>query len=71
LDEKNSILSCYVCMGQSLSHLLVHALFSPKDRRPFLRSKELRNASLLASDGGIDDRSRLGEAAVPRSRCRP
>ena len=30
-------------MGQSLSHLLVDSLFSPKDRRPFLRSKELRN----------------------------
>ena len=33
----------YVCMGQSLSHLLVHSLCSTKDRRPFLRSKELRN----------------------------
>ena len=47
-------------MGQSRSHLLVHSIFSPKDRRPFLRSKELRDASLLASDGGIDDRWRLG-----------
>jgi hypothetical protein len=28
-------------------------------------------ASLLASDGGIDDRWGLGRAAVPRSRCRP
>ena len=30
-------------MGQSLSHLLVHAIFSTKDRRPFLRSEEIRN----------------------------
>ena len=28
-------------MGQSLSHLLVHAIFSTKDRRPFLRSEEI------------------------------
>jgi putative transposase len=27
-------------MGQSLSHLLVHSIFSTKDRRPFLRSKD-------------------------------
>ena len=30
-------------MGQSLSHLLVHSVFSTKDRRPFLRSEESRN----------------------------
>ena len=30
-------------MGQSLSHLLVHAIFSTKDRRPLLRSEEIRN----------------------------
>jgi hypothetical protein len=29
-------------MGQSLTHLLVHAIFSTKDRRPFLRSEEIR-----------------------------
>jgi REP element-mobilizing transposase RayT len=29
-------------MGQSLSHLLIHAVFSTKDRRPFLRSEEMR-----------------------------
>jgi putative transposase len=29
--------------GQSLTHLLVHAIFSTKDRRPFLRSEEIRN----------------------------
>jgi putative transposase len=30
-------------MGQSLSRLLVHSVFSTKDRRPFLRSEEIRN----------------------------
>jgi len=30
-------------MGQSLTRLLVHAIFSTKDRRPFLRSEEIRN----------------------------
>jgi hypothetical protein len=30
-------------MGQSLAHLLVHAIFSIKDRRPFLLSEEIRN----------------------------
>ena len=30
-------------MGQSFTHLLVHAIFSTKDRRPFLRSGEIRN----------------------------
>src|ERR1700732_5103065 len=29
-------------MGQSLTHLLVHAIFSTKDRRPLLRSEEIR-----------------------------
>ena len=29
--------------GQSLSHLLVHSVFSTKDRRRFLRSEESRN----------------------------
>jgi hypothetical protein len=28
---------------QSLTHLLVHAIFSTKDRRPFFRSEEIRN----------------------------
>jgi putative transposase len=32
----------FLC-GQSLTHLLVHAIFSTKDRRPFLRSEEIRN----------------------------
>ena len=30
-------------MGQSLTHLLVHTIFSTKDRRPFLQSEEVRN----------------------------
>ena len=29
-------------MPQSLSHLIVHAVFSTKDRRPFLHSEEFR-----------------------------
>ena len=30
-------------MGQSLAHLLVHAIFSTKDRRLVLHSDEIRN----------------------------
>jgi hypothetical protein len=30
-------------MGQSLAHLLVHAIFSTKDRRPSLHSEAIRN----------------------------
>jgi hypothetical protein len=30
-------------MGQSLANLLVHAIFSTKARRPFLRSEEIRD----------------------------
>jgi REP element-mobilizing transposase RayT len=29
-------------MAQSLSHLVVHAVFSTKDQRPLLRSEEIR-----------------------------
>ena len=29
-------------MSQSLSHLIVHAVFSTKDRRPFLHSEDIR-----------------------------
>jgi hypothetical protein len=29
-------------MPQSLSHLIVHTVFSTKDRRPFLQSEEIR-----------------------------
>jgi putative transposase len=30
-------------MAQSLSHLIVHAVFSTKDRRALLRSEEIRS----------------------------
>jgi REP element-mobilizing transposase RayT len=30
-------------VGQSLSHLLVHSVFSTKDRCPFLRPEDIRN----------------------------
>jgi hypothetical protein len=30
-------------MGQPLAHLLLHAIFSTKDRRPFPLSEEIRN----------------------------
>ena len=39
-------------MGQSLSRLLVHSVFSTKDRRPFLGSEEIRN-EIFAYMAGI------------------
>jgi REP element-mobilizing transposase RayT len=33
----------FYAMAQSLSHLIVHAVFSTKDRRPLLRSEEIRS----------------------------
>ena len=30
-------------MAQSLSHLIMHAIFSTKDRRALLRSEEIRS----------------------------
>ena len=39
-------------MAQSLSHLVVHAVFSTKDRRPLLRSQEIR-AETYAYMAGI------------------
>ena len=38
-------------MGQSLAHLLVHAIFSTKDRRPSLHSEEIRD-EIYAYMGG-------------------
>jgi REP element-mobilizing transposase RayT len=35
--------SVILIVSQSLSHLVVHSIFSTKDRRPFLRSEEIRN----------------------------
>ena len=59
-------------MAQSLSHLIVHAVFSTKDRRALLRSEEIRSEtySYMAGIfknlqchpikiGGADDRFRL------------
>ena len=40
-------------MGQSLTHLLVHAIFSTKDRRPFLGSEEIRNEIYAYYQEGI------------------
>jgi hypothetical protein len=40
-------------MGQSLTHLLVHAIFSTKDRRPFLRSEEIRNEIYAYAPGTV------------------
>jgi REP element-mobilizing transposase RayT len=55
-------------MGKSLSRLMIHSVFSTKDRRPFLRSEETRNeiyaymAGILKNlechpvkIGGVDD----------------
>ena len=33
----------FYAMAQSLSHLIVHAVFSTKDRRALLRSEEIRS----------------------------
>jgi putative transposase len=38
-----SIYAVIISLGRSLTHLLVHAIFSTKDRRPYLRSDEIRN----------------------------
>ena len=39
-------------MSQSLSHLIVHAVFSTKDRRPFLHSEDIRK-EIYAYAAGI------------------
>src|SRR6516164_9105316 len=44
-------------MGQPLAHLLVHAIFSTKDRQPFLHSEAIRNeiyAYMAASLKNLD-----------------
>ena len=33
----------FACVGQSLVRLLVHSVFSTKERRPFLPSEEIHN----------------------------
>jgi putative transposase len=40
--DYNTRICCYYYMAQSLARLLVHSIFSTKDRRPFLRSEEVR-----------------------------
>ena len=42
----------YHIVGQSLTHLLVHAIFSTKDRRPYLQSEETRK-ELYAYMAGV------------------
>jgi hypothetical protein len=39
MDNNNIIWRYCISWGQSFTHLLVHAIFSTKDRRPFLRSE--------------------------------
>ena len=40
--DYNLYICCYSHMARSLARLLVHSIFSTKDRRPFLRSEEVR-----------------------------
>ena len=42
-------------VDQALTHLLVHAIFSTKDRRPFLRSEEIRNEINAYMAGTLKD----------------
>src|SRR5262245_53568668 len=49
-------------MGQSLGHLLVHAIFSTKDRRPFLHSEEMRQLQELTSEGHAEGVAAQGGA---------
>jgi hypothetical protein len=46
IDNNKMTWCCYTAIGQSLAHLLVHAIFSTKDRRPFLHCEEIRNEIL-------------------------
>jgi hypothetical protein len=52
-------------IGQSLTHLLVRAIFSTKDRRPFLRSEEIRDEiyAYMAGTQGSDAPSASGRVA--------
>ena len=49
-------------MGQSHAHLLVHAIFSTKDRRPFLHSEEMRQLQELTSEGHAEGVAAQGGA---------
>ena len=54
-------------MGQSLSHLLVHAIFSTKDRRPFLRSEEIRDEIYAYMAGTLKNLNGNGAFSVSES----
>jgi putative transposase len=47
-----------ISVGQSLTHLLVHAIFSTKDRRPFLRSEEIRTETYAYMAGTLKNLDR-------------
>ena len=42
-------------MPQSLSHLIVHAVFSTKDRRPSPRSEEIRTETYAFIGGYLEE----------------
>ena len=54
-------------MAQSLSHLIVHAVFSTKDRRALLRSEEIRSETYAYMAGifpGRGDQGRFADLGV-------
>ena len=54
-------------MAQSLLHLIVHAVFSRKDRRALLRSEEIRSETYAYMAGifpGRGDQGRFGDLGV-------
>ena len=54
-------------MAQSLSHLIVHAVFSTKDRRALLRSEEIRSETYSDMAGifpGRGDQGRFADLGV-------
>ena len=54
-------------MGQSLTHLLVHAIFSTKDRRPFLPSEEIRDEIYAYMAGTLKNLNGYGAFSVSES----
>jgi hypothetical protein len=57
-------------MRQSLTHLLVHAIFSTKDRRPFLRSEEIRDEIYAYMAGTLKNLNGYGAFSVSESNLR-
>ena len=47
-------------MGQSLSHLLVHSVFSTKDRCPFLRPEDIRSEIYAYMAGMLKNPAQTG-----------